>query len=108
MDKERYVSISEVKEILKRVQKERGELTYEQKVALRHAEAFAKLPVDKTKKLIEELLNNIEKIEERHAYKIADLLPVHEDDVKLIFAKERVNLDEGDIKKILEIVGRYL
>lgn len=105
---ERYVSISEVKNILKRIQKERKELTYEQKIALKHAEAFARLSVTKTKQLIKELLDNIEKIDERHAYKIADLLPQHEEDVKLIFAKERVNLDDEDIKKILEIVGRYI
>ena len=105
---ERYVSISEVKNILKRIQKERKELTYEQKIALKHAEAFARLSVTKTKQLIKELLDNIEKIDERHAYKIADLLPQHEEDVKLIFAKERVDLDDEDIKKILEIVGRYI
>jgi len=108
MEKERYVSIAEVKDILKRIQKEREELTYEQKVALCHAEAFARLSVSKTKGLIKELLENIDKIEERHAYKIADLLPTHEEDVKLIFAKERVNLDEEDIRKIIEIVGRYI
>ena len=94
MEKERYVSIAEVRDILKRIQKEREELTYEQKVALRHAEAFARLSVSKTRELIKELLENVDKIEERHAYKIADLLPTHEEDVKLIFAKERVNLDE--------------
>ncbi|RLF54979.1 MAG: RNA polymerase [Thermoplasmata archaeon] len=108
MMEERYVSISEVKNILKRIQKERKELTYEQKIALKHAEAFARLSVTKTKQLIKELLDNIEKIDERHAYKIADLLPQHEEDVKLIFAKERVDLDDEDIKKILEIVGRYI
>ncbi|KAA0006946.1 MAG: RNA polymerase [Thermoplasmata archaeon] len=108
MEKERYVSIAEVKDILKRIQKEREELTHEQKVALRHAEAFARLSVSKTKELIKELLEKVDKIEERHAYKIADLLPTHEEDVKLIFAKERVNLDEEDIRKILEIVGRYI
>ncbi|RLF60281.1 MAG: RNA polymerase [Thermoplasmata archaeon] len=105
---ERFVSIAEVKNILKKIQKERGELIYEQKIALKHAEAFARLSVTQTKKLIKELMEEVEKLEERHAYKIADLLPTHEDDIKTIFAKERVNLEEEDIKKILEIVGRYL
>ena len=66
---ERYVSISEVKNILKRIQKERKELTYEQKIALKHAEAFARLSVTKTKQLIKELLDNIEKIDERHRHR---------------------------------------
>ena len=107
-ENERFVSIVEVKNILKKIQKERGELTYEQKTALKHAEAFARLSLTQTKKLIKELMEEVEKLEEKHAYKIADLLPTHEDDVKVIFAKERVSLDDEDIKKILEIVGRYL
>lgn len=108
MENERYVSLAEVKDILKKTQERRGELSYEQKIALRHAEAFVRLSVDETRKMVEELLQNVDKIEERHAYKIADLLPTHEEDVKLIFAKERVTLEEEDIKKILEIVGKYL
>ncbi len=105
---DRYVSLAEVKALLKRIQKERGELTYEQKNALKHAETFAKLSVTKTKALIKELLENIDAIEEKHAYKIADLLPTHEDDIKTIFAKERVSLKNEDIKKILEIVNKYI
>ncbi|MCD6237564.1 MAG: RNA polymerase [Thermoplasmata archaeon] len=104
----RYVTISEVKSILKKVQKEREELTYEQKTALKHAEAFARLSVSKAKSLVEELLKNVEGIEEKHAYKIADILPTHEDDIKTLFAKERLNLKGESIKKILEIVAKYL
>ncbi|HID25200.1 MAG TPA: RNA polymerase [Thermoplasmata archaeon] len=111
-DEERYVSLVEVKNILKKVQKarkkERKELIYEQKTALRHAETFAKLSLSKTKNLIKELLENVEPIEEKHAYKIADLLPTHEDDVKTLFAKERVHLGDEDIKKILEIVHKNM
>ncbi|MCD6467967.1 MAG: RNA polymerase [Thermoplasmata archaeon] len=107
-NEERYVSLAEVKSILKKVQKEREEMIYEQKTALKHAETFAKLPVTKVKKLVKELLENVGMIEERHAYKIADLLPTHEDDIKTLFAKERIHLKEGDVKKILEIVQNYI
>ncbi|HEC94792.1 MAG TPA: RNA polymerase [Thermoplasmatales archaeon] len=106
-NEERYVSLAEVKSILKKIQKERKELIYEQKTALRHAETFAKLSLSKTKNLIKELLENVEQIEEKHAYKIADLLPTHEDDIKTLFAKERIHLGDEDIKKILEIVHKY-
>ena len=106
MTEERFVSLAEVKNMLQKAQKEREEMLYEQKIALEHAQKFAKLPVSKTKELIKEL-SQIEKLEEKHVYKIADLLPAHEDDIKLIFAKERILLDENDVKKILEIVGKY-
>ena len=107
-DKEiKLVSLSEVKSILKKVEKERKEMLYEQKIALEHAQKFAKLPVKKTTDMIKEL-SKLEFIQEPHAYKIADILPNTEDDVKTIFAKERITLGGNEIKNILEIVGKYV
>ena len=100
------VSLSEAKNILKKVSKDRKELLYEQRIALEHAQKFAKLPVKKTNDLIKELAS-LEFLEEIHAIKIADLLPTTEDDVKTIFAKERITLSESEIKKILEIIRKY-
>ena len=101
------VSLSEVKSILKKIEKERKELIYEQKIALEHAQKFAKLSTKKTNDLIKEL-SKLEFLQEIHAYKIADLFPKTEDDVKTIFAKERISLNENEIKKILDILGKYL
>lgn len=100
------VSLSEVKSMLKKIEKERKELIYEQKIALEHAQKFAKLSTKKTNDLIKEL-SKLEFLQEIHAYKIADLFPKTEDDVKTIFAKERISLDENEIKKILDILGKY-
>lgn len=100
------VSLSEVKSILKKIEKERKELLYEQKIALEHANKFAKLSIKKTEDLIKEL-SELKFLEEIHCYKIADLLPSTEDDLKTIFAKERTTLGENEIKKILEIVKKY-
>ena len=102
----RPVSISEVKSILKKIEKDREELLYEQKIALEHAHKFAKLNLKTTKDMINELLKH-EFLKEIHAYKIADLLPETVDDVKTIFAKERINLNEREIKEILDIVKKY-
>jgi len=105
-DKARPVSLSEVKNILSKVSKDREEMLYEQRIALEHAQTFAKLPVKKTKDMIKELMK-LEFLEQVNAYKIADLLPNTKDDIKTIFAKERITLGEDHIKKILEIVGKY-
>ena len=102
----RRVTISEVKNILKKVNKDRDELSYEQRTALEHAQKFAKLSVKQTKDLIKDLMK-LENIGENHAYKIADILPTNEDDVKAIFAKERFTLGESEIKNILKTVGKY-
>ena len=102
----RLVSLSEVKNMLKKIEKERKEFIYEQRISLEHAQKFAKLSVKQTKDLIKELMK-LENIGEAHAYKIADILPTSEDDVKAIFAKERFTPSESEIKDILKIVGKY-
>jgi DNA-directed RNA polymerase subunit F len=101
------VSLSEVKSILKRVEKDREELLYEQKIALEHAQKFVKINVKKTNKMVKEL-SNLEFLQEIHAYKIADVLPISEEDIKTIFAKERISLGENEIKNILNIVNKYI
>jgi DNA-directed RNA polymerase subunit F len=100
------VTITEVKNILKKIEKDRKELLYEQKTALEHAHKFAKLPTKKVNDMVKEL-SKLDYIQEIHAYKIADILPSEADDVKTIFAKERISLGENEIKKILEIVQKY-
>lgn len=100
------VSLAEVKNILKKISKEREEMLYEQKIALEHAQRFAKLPLKKIENMIKEL-EKIDVLDEKHVYKIADLLPKTVDDIKTIFAKERLSVSDNDIKKILDIVEKY-
>ena len=102
----RLVSLAEAKTILKKLSKDRKELTYGQRIALEHTEKFARISLKDTNAMIKEL-QGLDKIEEIHAYKIADILPTTDDDVKAIFAKERLTLSENEIKKILEIVRKY-
>ncbi len=102
----KIVSLAEVKNILKKISKERKELLYEQKIALEHAEKFAKLSAKQTKDLIVELMK-LDHVEELQAYKIADILPNTEDDIRAIFAKERYTPNDKEIKNILEIVKKH-
>ena len=102
----KIIPLSEVKNILKKMSKERKELLYEQRIALEHAQKFTKLNVKKTNDMIKEL-KGLDFLEEIHAVKIADILPTTQDDVKAIFAKERLSLGENEIKKILDIVVKY-
>jgi DNA-directed RNA polymerase subunit F len=103
---DKIVTLAEVKNILKKISKERKELLYEQKIALEHAEIFVKLSAKQTKDLITEL-KKLDHIEQIHAVKIADILPNTEDDVKAIFAKERYTPNDKEIKNILEIVKKH-
>ena len=100
------IPLAEVKNILKKISKDRKEMIYEQKVALEHATKFGRLSIKKTEDMIKELMENKD-IAEVNAIKIADILPRTEDDIKTIFAKERITISGNDIKKILDIVAKY-
>jgi DNA-directed RNA polymerase subunit F len=102
----RPVTLSEVKHLLKKISKERKELIYEQKMALEHSNIFAKLTLKKTENLIKELLE-LDFLQEIHAYKIVDILPKNEDDIKTLFAKERITLTENNINTLLEKINKY-
>jgi DNA-directed RNA polymerase subunit F len=104
-EKTKFVSLAEVKILLEKEEKKR-ELTYEQKLALEHAKHFAKIGVIKAKKMAQEL-TELERITESFAYKIVDILPVHPEEVRAIFAKERFTLEDSEIKKIIKIVEKY-
>lgn len=106
----RTVTLSEVKALLEREQQSRGpeNLTYEQKLALDHAEHFAKLPPERAQELVDKLLALGGRVNEYYAYRLADLLPSHADDVRAIFARDRSVPDNDEIEKVLAAVRDYL
>lgn len=103
---ERVVTLAEVKEMLEKAETERGELTYEQKLALEHARRFAKYTVKGVNELMADLRTN-QKVDALMAVRLADVAPTHADDVRAAFAKARVTLDDGGVQKILEAVKKY-
>jgi len=102
---EKHVTLAEVLEILEK-QKKRGELEYGQRLTYDYAQKFAKLEAKKARELMEELLK-IGNIREHQAVVLVDLMPETEEDVQLIFTKERTRLGEEDIKKLLELIDKY-
>lgn len=103
----RLVTLSEVRMLLDREQGARAELSYEQKLAMEHAHTFAKLPHDKAQELVAQLSKLGGRVSEYYAYRIADLLPTHADDVRAIFAKERSGPDNDEIEKVLATVREF-
>ena len=106
----RTITLSEVKTLLEREQGSRGPeaLTYEQKLAMEHAEHFAKMPADKAQELAAKLLKLGGRVNEYYAFRIADLLPTHADDVRAIFARDRSVPDNDEIEKVLATVREYI
>lgn len=106
-EKEDYVSLTEIRDLLEKEEKDRKELSMEQRYALTHAQTFAKLTPAQTRKLVEELMK-VEMMTPANAFKLADLLPTHPDDVRAVFAKERFSLSKEDVDLVVQIVAKYL
>ena len=103
----RLVSLAEVKAMLEKAQKDRAELTYEQKIALEHAKRFARVDAKTAKTLTAAIVAALPGLEEKFALRVADLLPQHPDDVKAIFQKSRHDLSEADLAKVLAVVDEH-
>jgi len=106
-ENEDYVTLAEIKALLEREEKERKELSMEQRYSLTHAQLFAKLGPEDAAKLVGELMK-VEMMTPANAYKLADLLPTHPDDVRAVFAKERFSLSKEDVDLVVQIVANYL
>ncbi|KAA0014002.1 MAG: hypothetical protein FE041_02295 [Thermoplasmata archaeon] len=102
----RIVLLSEVKELLMKLSKER-ELSREQKIALEHSEKIVKISSKKAKELVKKL-TEIGRINDKQACKIADLLPTEKDEVVAIFAKETYMPSDDEIEQIIELVKQYI
>lgn len=102
IENEKVVSWLNAKKILMETEKKK-ELVYEQKNALEHLRKFCKLPEKKYGKMIEDL-KKIEKLKDKHIAGIINFLPETQDELRILFANERVVLTDDDNKKILKIV----
>jgi DNA-directed RNA polymerase subunit F len=101
---EKVVSSYEAKKILKKREKE-GELNYEQKNALDYLSKFKKLPEKNVQELLEGL-GKVEKLKENHVAAIVETMPKDEDDLRLLFANERIVLEDNEKQAILSTVKK--
>ncbi len=107
---ESMLTLPEVKNILDNIKEEREkegkELGYELRKAISHAEMFSKISANKSRELANELLK-LEKMKPEIAVRIADILPLSNDEIRTIYAKERYTLSEDELKQILELVIKF-
>lgn len=108
---EEYLTISEAKAVLAELESERAddedrEMRYELARAIEHVNQFAILSPEDSRELVEELLT-LEKVDERTAFKIADLLPMDRAELRAIYAQERYTLSGEELDEILNTVAKY-
>ena len=106
-EEEEYVTLAELRALLEREERDRKELSMEQKYALTHAQTFARLSPEKSEEIVAELMK-VDLMTPANAYKLADLLPTHPDDVRAVFAKERFSLGKEEVDAVVQIVAKYL
>ena len=108
---EEYLTISEAKELLADIEAERAldedrELRYELARAIEHVNRFAFLDPEEAQELVDEL-EELEKVDEPTAYKIANLLPRNRDELRAVFAQQRYSLSGDELDEILNVVAQY-
>ena len=108
---EEYLTVSEAKELLADIETERAmdedrEMRYELARAIEHVNRFAELSAEESRELVEEL-QAFEKVDEKTAYKIADLLPRTRDELRAVYAKERYSLSGDELDEILNVIAKY-
>ncbi len=108
---EEYLTTPEAKELLAEVENERAldedrEMRYELARAIEHVNRFAVLDVAESRELVAEL-EELEKVDEATAYKIANLLPADRDELRSVFAQERYSLDGDELDEVLDVVAKY-
>lgn len=94
------VTVSEASAIMQK-RKEDGELGYEQTQALESSEKFAKLEPEKAKKVAHEIASG-GKVSGELAAKIVDISPDNPATLKAILVKDKVELSDDEIAKILK------
>lgn len=108
---EEYLTVAEAKELLADVESERvaneRELRYELARAIDHVNRFGTLDPEESRELVAEL-QELEKVDEKTAYKITDLLPQSRDELRAVYAQERYALDGDELDEVLNVVAKYV
>ena len=108
---EEFVTISEAKELLADVEAERvaddRELRYELARAIEHVNRFALLDPEEADEFVAQL-QELDKVDEPTAYKIANLRPEDRDELRSVFAQERYSLSGDELDEILNVVKQYV
>ncbi len=100
---EKLITLAEAKKILDK--KKVKEMGYEQKITTDYLRKMVNADLKDIEKAKEEL-QKMEVLKEHQIINLVNLLPKEEEDVKVIFMKERTNLKDDDVKKILSIIKK--
>ncbi|MGA1819837.1 MAG: hypothetical protein ACMUHU_02390 [Thermoplasmatota archaeon] len=81
-------------------------LSFEKRATVEHVSNFQRIDDKKASKMVTDL-TKIERVTEVHAFKIAELMPRDETELRPVFAKDRFTLTPEELKQILDIIESY-
>ena len=83
------------------------QIQYEHKLALDHVRLITQATPEQGSHIIEKVIE-LEHVNDYYAAKIVDVLPMHADDVRSIFARERFSLGHDEIDTIISAVKEIM
>lgn len=115
-DQSEYVDYAKVRDLLLSAQERRHELSYEQQMALQHSEwaASAQRGGIKTNsevfQSLSEALQSNNKLADHPdvCAKIAELMPMSVQSMRVIIASKRIAMDTSEIEEIIDIVRQHV
>lgn len=107
-----YVDYATVRDTLTTTHERRGFLTYEQKMALQHAEWAAsdnRNGIKTETKVFNEIFDALAQLEKLVKYpeiaaKFAEVMPIHPDDVRAVLASKRIAMETEEIEQIVDVI----
>jgi DNA-directed RNA polymerase subunit F len=81
-------------------------LSFEKRATFDHVDNFTRITEKGAGKMVK-VLEKIERISEVHAFKIAELMPRDETELRPVFAKDRFTLTPEELKEILNIIDSH-
>ncbi len=104
------VTFAEAKSVLegkeKELKKNERELGHEQRITLEYLRVIPILDKNTSEETAKNLLEAVPTLKEHQVIMIIDTLPDCEEDVEVLFAKERLKLDKDQIVKVAEIIKK--
>ena len=116
MGEKTYIDYATVRDALENAQERRGELSYEQNMALNHAiwaAGDSRNGIVTETKVFNSMLKDLLEVDKLAAApdiaaKIAEIIPVNPDDVKAILASRRVVMDDDEVEHIVTLVRQHV
>jgi DNA-directed RNA polymerase subunit F len=102
---QRAVTLSEVKETLESLKKEKKELNFRAERVYEYAGEFNTLKKKQADELFEKIKAlNVPRLQDRHIIKIIDVMPESVEAIKATLNGENITLKNDDVMKIVEAI----